>query len=119
LRREDAQKQSARTSLNTRRLKLHCFGFIVYPGTAGDSFTYHRGAPFSTKDQDNDEDDRHCAATFKGGWWYQTCRRANLNGLYHPGQHASHADGINWRDWKGDYYSAKRSEMKIRPADFQ
>ncbi|XP_020604814.1 ryncolin-2-like [Orbicella faveolata] len=88
-------------------------------GTAGDSFTYHRGAPFSTKDQDNDEDDRHCAATFKGGWWYQTCRRANLNGLYHPGQHASHADGINWRDWKGDYYSAKRSEMKIRPADFQ
>lgn len=91
---------------------------VVYPGTAGDSFAYHRGAPFSTKDQDNDQDDRHCAVTFKGGWWYNTCRLANLNGLYHHGTHKSYADGINWRHWKGDHYSAKRSEMKIRPADF-
>ena len=91
---------------------------IPYLGTAGDSFAYHRGAPFSTKDKDNDADSRHCAVTFKGGWWYISCRHANLNGLYHHGQHSSHADGINWQHWKGDNYSAKRSEMKIRPADF-
>ena len=94
------------------------FVIIVYPGTAGDSFSYQRGAPFSTKDRDNDPDNRHCAVTFKGGWWYTTCRQANLNGLYHHGTHKSHADGINWQHWKGDFYSAKRSEMKIRPADF-
>ena len=87
-------------------------------GTAGDSFSFQRGAPFSTKDQDNDPDKRHCAVTFKGGWWYSLCRQANLNGLYQPGPHSSHADGINWYHWKGDYYSARRSEMKIRPVDF-
>ena len=91
---------------------------FLYSGTAGDSFSSHRGAPFSTKDRDNDADSRHCAVTFKGGWWYIACRNANLNGLYHHGPHKSHADGINWQHWKGDYYSAKRSEMKIRPADF-
>ena len=86
-------------------------------GTAGDSFSFQRGAPFSTKDQDNDPDKRHCARTFKGGWWYSLCRHANLNGLYQPGPHSSKADGINWYHWKGDYYSAKRSEMKIRPVN--
>ncbi|XP_020604899.1 ryncolin-1-like isoform X1 [Orbicella faveolata] len=91
----------------------------AYTGTAGDSFGYQRGAPFSTKDQDNDPDARHCAVTFKGGWWYSTCRHSNLNGLYHHGTHKSRADGINWYHWKGDYYSAKRSEIKIRPADFE
>lgn len=90
----------------------------TYSGTAGDSFSFQRGAFFSTKDQDNDPDKRHCAVTFKGGFWYSFCRHANLNGLYQPGPHSSHADGMNWHDWKGDYYSAKRSEMKIRPADF-
>ena len=94
------------------------FFTLVCLGNAGDSFSYQRGALFSTKDQDNDPDARHCAATFKGGWWYKYCRKANLNGLYHNGSHQSYADGINWRLWKGDYYSAKRSEMKIRPADF-
>ncbi|KAL9964441.1 hypothetical protein ACROYT_G028085 [Oculina patagonica] len=57
----------------------------TYSGTAGDSFAFQRGGPFSTKDQDNDPDSRHCAVTFKGGWWYTTCRNANLNGLYHHG----------------------------------
>ena len=91
---------------------------IVYLGTAGDSFAYHDGAPFTTEDQDNDNDGGNCAVTFQGGWWYYRCRNANLNGLYHHGIHSTHADGINWYDWKGDYYSARRSEMKVRPADF-
>ena len=80
---------------------------------------YSRGANFSTKDQDNDTSDaRNCAESFKGGWWYNNCREANLNGLYHYGPHKSKADGINWKKWKGDYYSAERSKMKIRQADF-
>ena len=92
---------------------------LFYPGTAGDSFTSHLGAPFSTKDRDNDyASGKHCAKMSKGGWWYTQCRESNLNSLYHNGSHNSQADGINWNQWKGDNYSAMRSEMKIRPADF-
>ena len=75
--------------------------------------------PFSTKDQDNDnQGGRNCAITFKGAWWYERCHHSNLNGLYHRGNHSSYANGVNWKDWKGYYYSLKRTEMKIRPVDF-
>ena len=29
--------------------------------------------PFSTLDQDNDKDVSHCAADYKGAWWYAAC----------------------------------------------
>jgi len=90
----------------------------TYSGTAGDSLSYHRGSSFSTKDQDNESDSRNCAVTFKGGWWFNLCRHSNLNGLYLHGKHSSYADGVNWRDWRGDYYSIKRAEMKFRPENF-
>lgn len=60
----------------------------------------------------------HCAVTFKGGWWYTRCRDANLDGIYHNGTHKSRADGINWYHWRGDIYSAMKSEMKTRPTEF-
>ena len=87
-------------------------------GTAGDSLAYHRGFAFTTKDQDNDGDGGNCALQAKGGWWYNSCRHANLNGLYHHGQHSGNADGVHWYHWKGHNYSVKRAEMKIRPEKF-
>ena len=87
----------------------------LFSGTAGDSLSYHRGYPFTTKDQDNDgKSSGNCAHEAKGAWWYNSCRHANLNGLYHHGKH-SYANGVNWYHWKGSQYSAKRAEMKIRP----
>ena len=91
---------------------------LYFKGTAGDSFTGHKGMAFSTKDSDNDTADSNCAAKFKGGWWYGVCHVSNLNGLYHHGAHGSYADGINWYSWKGYYYSLKSTSMKIRPREF-
>ncbi|XP_078356716.1 microfibril-associated glycoprotein 4-like isoform X2 [Oculina patagonica] len=90
----------------------------TYSGTAGDSLSWHRGYPFSTKDQDNDGAGYSCAVTHKGAWWYKYCHHSNLNGLYHHGKHSKSGEGVNWYHWKGGYYSAKRAEMKIRPVHF-
>ena len=91
---------------------------LVFSGNSSDSLADHRGMPFTTKDQDNDNVKDNCANTFKGAWWYKGCHRSNLNGLYLRGQHSSFANGVNWFHWKGHNYSLKRTEMKIRPADF-
>ena len=93
------------------------FDFMV-TGTAGDSLFGHRGMAFTTKDRDNDKRGSNCAVAHKGAWWYHLCHSSNLNGLYHHGVHKSYADGVNWKDWKGHRYSAKRAEMKIRPVDY-
>jgi len=90
----------------------------TYSGTAGDSFSSHRGYAFTTKDQDNDGASSNCAVAYKGAWWYESCHASNLNGVYHHGQHSSYADGVNWYTWKGYKYSAKRAEMKIKPVHF-
>ena len=89
------------------------------PGDAGDSIgEYHNGMMFSTKDADNDNGGRHCAVLYKGAWWYKDCYTSNLNGQYLRGNHDSFGDGVNWYDWKGLYYSLKKTEMKIRPRSF-
>ena len=70
---------------------------------------------FSTKDQDNDLASGSCAVTYRGAWWYNGCHASNLNGQYLGGPHETLADGINWDTFRGQQYSLKRSEMKLRP----
>ncbi|XP_069799983.1 ficolin-1-like [Dendropsophus ebraccatus] len=84
-------------------------------GNMGDSFSFHKNALFSTKDQDNDKHGGSCAQICRGGWWYVDCHNANLNGQYYVGQHDPTAIGINWKLGRGFNYSYKVSEMKIRP----
>ena len=74
---------------------------------------------FTTKDRDNDiKSTSNCALDYKGAWWYEYCHDSNLNGLYLRGPQSSHSDGVNWDTWKGEYYSLKKTEMKIRPRSF-
>ena len=73
---------------------------------------------FTTKDRDNDsKGNRNCATRYKGAWWYNACHHSNLNGRYLKGNHSTYADGVNWKHWKGYYYSVKRAEMKIKPVN--
>lgn len=45
-----------------------------YSGNATDHLDYHRNAPFSTYDRDNDEAvDGNCASYRHGGWWHKHC----------------------------------------------
>ena len=85
-----------------------------YSGDAGDSLTYHNLKPFTTKDRDNDAWPGNCAVQFEGAWWYYVCHYSNLNGLYLGGSHTSFANGVNWRTWRGYYYSLAVTEMKVR-----
>ncbi|XP_019614381.1 PREDICTED: techylectin-5B-like [Branchiostoma belcheri] len=100
-------------SPESQNYKLH---IGTYSGTAGDSLTYHDGKPFSAKDRDNDVYSSSCAQMFKGAWWYGDCYHSNLNGQYHLGTFGSNDGGVTWRHWKGNNYSLKRTEMKLRPA---
>ena len=92
------------------------FKNFLFVGTAGDSLSYHRGSAFSTKDRDNDKaSGRNCATIVEGAWWFNNCLSSDLNGVYHHGQHSSAWKGVVWYQWKGNSYSAKRAEMKIKP----
>ncbi len=88
---------------------------ILHFISKGDSLRYHNGQRFSTKDRDQDTYEDSCSVIYEGAWWYDHCHRSNLNGKYLAGNQSSYANGINWKHWKGFYYSLKRTEMKIRP----
>ena len=67
---------------------------------------------FSTFDRDNDATGRyHCAASYKGGWWYRNCHHSNLNGLHTSNTVTQRIVWYNGSSWI--YYPSV--EMKVRP----
>ena len=85
-----------------------------YSGTAGDGLEYHNGMFFSTKDKDNDDEERsNYAQDYKGAWWYEFYPDSNLNGLYLGNK--MDLKGIGWFPWKYIELSLKGSVMKTRP----
>ncbi|PIK57714.1 putative tenascin-R [Apostichopus japonicus] len=71
----------------------------VYSGNSGDgAFTYHMNMSFSTIDADHDESQSNCAATQRGGWWFNNCDQTNLNGRYGLDDDTG---GIEWNSMPG------------------
>ncbi|XP_060904762.1 fibrinogen-like protein 1 [Labrus mixtus] len=106
--------------------------FGTYVGTAGDALSgsfqvgvsewaSHQGIKFSTFDQDNDNYKGNCAQEDRGGWWFNKCHSAHLNGNYYQNGHysAKTDDGVVWYPWRGWWYSLKTSTMKLRPTNFE
>lgn len=107
-----------------------------YEGTAGDAlvagwleegteYTSHAQMKFSTFDRDQDHWEENCAEMYGGGWWYNSCQAANLNGIYYPGGHYDPRynvpyeieNGVVWLPFKASDYSLKTVRMKIRPTE--
>lgn len=54
---------------------------------------FHDGMFFTTYDNDNDNREYNCGSRWRGGWWYNACHKANLNGEY---GNTEFSKGINW-----------------------
>lgn len=81
---------------------------------AGDSMKIHNKMAFTTYDQDNDRKKVNCAKESHGGWWYNSCHHANLNGRYKE-DGTEGTDGINWLEPTDISTSFFFTEMRIRP----
>uniref|UniRef100_A0A182YTL4 Fibrinogen C-terminal domain-containing protein n=1 Tax=Biomphalaria glabrata TaxID=6526 RepID=A0A182YTL4_BIOGL len=104
-----AQYENFKVLSETEKYKLK---IGKYSGNAGDELSYHNDEFFSTFDRDNDvHGDLNCAGFSSGAWWYQSCFRSNLNGLW--GRTSFHK-GMNWLHLTGQSNSVSFSEMKIR-----
>lgn len=73
----------------------------------GDCFTNTiQFMKFSTKDQDNDAFDGHCAVAYNSGWWHNNCHCANPNGLF--------GQGMTYRHWHTQTYFLKSTKLMVR-----
>ena len=81
--------------------------YCIFIGTAGNSMSYHNGNGFSTIDKDQNK----CAEKCRGGWWYNNCIGANLNGEY---GNVIFAKGVTYYTLTGHRASLKQVEIKIR-----
>lgn len=103
--------QTFRVSGPEDHYRLEIGGATGTPGTS-DSMMHSNGQYFTTIDSDNDHWRYNCAWWCKGGWWYNKCTYANLNGVHD--RNAFY--GIFWYNaitHNFDYITDV--EMKIRP----
>ncbi|XP_076073266.1 angiopoietin-related protein 6-like isoform X2 [Mytilus galloprovincialis] len=85
-----------------------------YSGDTGDSMSQNNNMVFATPDK---LDTHRCAAGYQGGWWFNYCTYAFLNGKYYYGgpyqPSGQFYDGIYWYSWGGYGYSMKFAQMML------
>lgn len=70
---------------------------------------------FTTRDRDNDaKREGNCATEFSGGWWYNGCFLANLNGRYPTPGSPRTPKYMSWQPLHYTFGGIIYSEMKIR-----
>lgn len=91
--------------------RLHVSG---YSGNAGNPLRIDTGMAFSARDSDRDLWEGDCSQTRGGGgWWYNGCGLANLNGR-NLGAGQNSYNGILWYFYANDNRSFKSSKMMLR-----
>ena len=90
--------------------RLHIGNKVQGPSGGRDALRYHNGKPFTTFDNDNDDDGRNCATIYGGGWWFNSCYHSFLTGNHTA---SSKNERIQWYDGTGINY-LPHVEMKIR-----
>ncbi|KAH3795983.1 hypothetical protein DPMN_149547 [Dreissena polymorpha] len=107
-------------SSESEKYKLHLSG---YTGNAGDCLLtgcfgtqLHNGRSFSTFDRDNDRNHGGCCACkYGGGWWFDVCFGAHLNGKYFKEKDSVPTfNGIHWTTITGANTSLKFVQMSMR-----
>ncbi|KAH3841694.1 hypothetical protein DPMN_115167 [Dreissena polymorpha] len=110
-------------SSESEKYKLHLSG---YTGDAEDCLltacfnsidgsTLHNGRLFSTFDRDNDQTYGCCACYYAGGWWFDNCFSAHLNGKYFKKKESvTYGNGIQWYTITRGNTSLKFVQMSMR-----
>ncbi|CAL4210607.1 unnamed protein product, partial [Meganyctiphanes norvegica] len=92
-----------------------------FTGNGTDAFTYHHGQLFTTLDRDNDAySSGNCAESFTGGWWYDRCYDAHLNGMYPEPPDRQNASFITWwmhEDGQKVPLVLKEVTIRVKPRD--
>ena len=100
-----------------QKYRLHIGQGTGTPSGSHDAMAYQNNMTFSTFDRDNDAwSGGHCAADYKGGWWYSGCANANLN-AQHTASSAHQRVAWYYIGRKWVYYPSV--EMKVRPKTCQ
>jgi len=81
-----------------------------YSGDANDALYYHHNMQYSTWDADHDRWGNNCANYFRGGFWYDQCCYATLNGPW--GSTTSWE--FNWYQWLGANTPPTYTQMAMR-----
>lgn len=90
-----------------------------YGGNAADAALMYTNTmnrmKFSTLDRDNDKSaGKNCASKWSGGWWFNDCFEAFLNGPYEKKSgNSDRCSNIHWFHTRCEN-SIRKSEMKVR-----
>ncbi|XP_069139345.1 angiopoietin-related protein 7-like [Argopecten irradians] len=109
-----AQYSGFQVANENRNYRIFLTGFS---GNIFDALKYMNDSDFSTFDRDNDKAFlHHCSKLFRGGWWYNACFSANLNGQYMVDNGNQESTAMVWESFPishEEFVPLKSSKMML------